>query len=69
MGRYRFKSNIKCNGCLQAIAPSMNGNKRITRWDVDLQHPDRIMTVETSNMNEEEFINLVQRSGYTIEKV
>lgn len=47
MNTLKFKSNINCTGCLSKVTPVLNDEKAIRKWEVDLEHDDRILTVET----------------------
>jgi copper chaperone CopZ len=62
----KFKTNVKCGGCVAAIRPEMD--KLGTTWSVDLNHPDRIMTVE-GNITEEAVRSAMKTAGYQAEKV
>ena len=69
----RFKTSLKCNGCIQKVTPSMNNLKIIDSWRVFLDVQDRILEVEYSDHSEEEVSNLVEeiikKEGYSIEKI
>ena len=60
-----FKSNINCNGCLATVTPILNGEKGIDSWNVDLQHEDRILTVETEELTAEAVQQTVSKAGFT----
>jgi copper chaperone CopZ len=36
----------------------------IAQWDVDLNDPDRTLTVEGDNLNESRIIELIKKAGY-----
>lgn len=65
----QFKTNIMCNGCLEKVTPQLNNTQGIESWGVDLQNPDKILTVEGSNTNEEDVIAAVKKVGFQIERV
>lgn len=44
----KFKTNVKCQGCVDRIAELFTKNKEISSWEVDLTSDDKILTVETS---------------------
>lgn len=44
----RFKTNVKCQGCVDRIAELFTKNKEISSWEVDLTSDDKVLTVETS---------------------
>jgi copper chaperone CopZ len=61
MNTLKFKTNINCSGCLSKVTPFLNEEKNIKKWDVNLESDDRILTVETSDLTEEE----VQKSYFS----
>ncbi len=72
MKRLRFKSSLKCNGCINAIKPGMEAIDDINAWRAFLDVEDKIIEVETDG-DEETIANSVQevvtKAGYTIEKL
>ena len=44
----KFKTNVKCQGCVDRIAALFTKNKEISSWEVDLTSDDKVLTVETS---------------------
>ena len=44
----KFKTNVKCQGCVDRIAELFTKNKKISFWEVDLTSDDKVLTVETS---------------------
>ena len=63
----KFKTNIKCGGCIQTVKPFLDGLKEIDNWQVDLGSPDRILSVE-GNILEEKVIAAIQAAGYRAER-
>ena len=72
MKRLRFKSGLKCNGCINAIKPGIGIIDDIKVWRVFLDVEDKIIEVETDG-DEETIANSVQevvtKAGYTIERI
>ncbi len=64
----KFKTNIKCGGCVATVTPHLDSEKTIEKWHVDLQSPERFLTVEGSAPNEEMIFEKVKQAGFTIEK-
>jgi copper chaperone len=64
----KFKTNIKCGGCIQTVKPFLEGLKEIKNWQVDLSSPDRILSVE-GDVAEEKVIQAIQAAGYRAEKL
>jgi copper chaperone len=69
MKKIQFKTNIMCNGCMEKVTPQLNYTEGIENWSVDLQNPNKILTIEGSNTNEEEVIAAVKKVGFQIERV
>ncbi|MFP4092359.1 MAG: heavy-metal-associated domain-containing protein [Cyclobacteriaceae bacterium] len=67
MSTYQFKTNIKCGACVSAVTPHLNEAVGEDHWKVDLQSPDRILTVEADN--EQQVKEAVKKAGYQAEKV
>ncbi|MGQ1889955.1 heavy-metal-associated domain-containing protein [Thermophagus sp. OGC60D27] len=68
MKTLKFKTTIKCNGCVSTVSPFLEESNNVTHWYVDLESPDRILTVETDG-EAKEIIGLLQKAGYKAEVV
>ena len=70
MKTLRFKTNIKCNGCLAAVTPFLDQEGKIERWKVDLIHPNKILEVVVDEtLPPERIIKLVSLAGYEAEQL
>lgn len=69
MKQYQFKTNINCSGCLAKVSPELDQNKEISDWKVDTDNPNKILTVETESLNEEQVKAIVQKAGFNAEKL
>ncbi len=67
METLKFKTNIKCGGCVATVTPFLNGEKSIENWQVDTNNPDKILTVGGNAVNEEEVIEVIEKAGFKIE--
>lgn len=68
MDTLKFKTNIKCTGCLAAVTPHLNETVGERNWLVDLDNPQKILTVE-SDSSENEIIAALKEAGFQAEKV
>jgi copper chaperone len=64
MKTIRFKTNINCSNCLAKVTPSLNQKEGIASWNVDLDNPDKILTVETESLMPEDIVKTVKRVGF-----
>ena len=68
MNTLKFKTNIKCAGCLATVTPQLNGIAGEDNWKVDLNTPQRTLVVESSS-SAEEIITAVREAGFEAERV
>jgi copper chaperone len=70
METLKFKTNIKCGGCIAAVTPALNTLDGVDKWDVDTANPDKILTVELNDgLTANEVINALKSKGYNAEKI
>jgi len=69
MNDMKFKTSIKCAGCLEKVAPELNKLDSIDNWDVDLKDPKKILTVNSSTISEKEVLEAVRKVGFEIDRV
>ena len=64
MKKLSFKTNIQCGNCLSKVSPKLNEQADIHRWSVDLQDPNRTLTVETETLDTEDIRKTVLKAGF-----
>ena len=70
METLKFKTNIKCSGCVAKVTPHLNAVEGIEgNWQVDIHNPNKVLTVETTNALTAQIKEAVQKAGFTIEQV
>jgi copper chaperone len=69
MTTLHFKTNIKCNGCIQTVTPYLSAIKEIKEWNVDLTSLDRILTVEGVEIRPDAVISELAKAGYRAEQI
>ncbi|MDX5479822.1 heavy metal transport/detoxification protein [Fontibacter flavus] len=67
MKKIQLKTNVKCGACVAAITPEMD-KVAAGSWQVDLTHPDRILTVE-GEISEDVIVKALETSGYKGESI
>lgn len=65
----KFKTNINCDACVAKVTPVLNGNPTIEKWEVDTKNPNKILSVEGENINEQELIQSLDKIGYRAESL
>jgi len=70
METLKFKTNVKCDGCVETIKPHLNKLIDIESWQADLTSPDRILTVNGKDgLRSQEVISTLQKAGYSAEEI
>lgn len=65
MATTHFKTNLKCNGCIAAVKPSLDAIEGLTTWEVDLASPEKELTAEIdSEAVSEKIISAFKAAGY-----
>lgn len=64
METIKFKTNINCGACVAKVTPVLNDNLSIEKWEVDTQNPNKILTVEGENINQQELMQSLEKIGY-----
>lgn len=68
METIKFKSDIKCMGCVAKVSPYLNETVGQDNWEVDLTSPSKILTV-SGNADEAKVKDALQKAGYKAEKI
>jgi copper chaperone len=69
MKTLKFKTNIKCSGCLNKVTPHLNTAKGIVKWTVDIFNREKILTVEAENITASEVREAVKKAGFEAEEI
>ena len=69
MKKLLFKTNIQCGNCLSKVSPKLNEQSEIHTWQVDLQDPNRTLTVETETLEPEDIRKAVLKAGFIVTAV
>lgn len=64
---FQFKTNINCSGCVAKVKPYLDGAEDICEWDVDVKNRDKVLTVKSEGITQEEVMNAVQKAGFKVE--
>lgn len=69
MNQFKFKTNIKCGGCVATVTPFLNQINTIENWQVDTTNADKILTVTTSLNAPQSIEQAVQQAGFQIQLI
>ena len=65
----KFKTNIKCGGCIATVKPFLDGANGISNWEVDTNDSDKILSVNSDGKSAEEVMEKVKEAGFKIELI
>jgi copper chaperone len=64
----KFRTSLKCGGCVTAITPWLSSIKEIISWNIDLDSSDRILTIEATEDVSTQVIENIKKAGYEISR-
>ncbi len=66
MKELKFKTNIKCEGCIATVTPYLEKIDGIKEWTVNTDSPDKILSVSAEENKKKEIIAAIKEAGYEI---
>ena len=69
METLRFKTNIKCAGCVAKVTSQLDEYAGENAWEVDVTSPEKILTVKSDNITADTIISAVKTAGFSAEKI
>ncbi len=69
MDTIKFKTTINCGSCIAKVKPVLDSQENVTKWEVDTENPDKILTVHGENIDEADLLKVLQKVGYKAERV
>jgi copper chaperone len=64
---FQFKTNINCGGCVASVKPHLNNAEGVCEWNVDTTNKDKILTVKSEGITEEQVLGIIKKSGFKAE--
>tara|TARA_R110002124_G_scaffold68922_1_gene186120 strand:+ start:548 stop:775 length:228 start_codon:yes stop_codon:yes gene_type:complete len=69
LGILKFKTNIKCQGCVASVEHELDKDPAIQKWRVDLEDPKRTLTIETSERTAGDMRAMLKKVGFEAETI
>ena len=66
MEALKFKTTIKCSGCVAKATPFLNEALGEENWEVDYNNPSKVLTV-VGESDKSKIIQAVEKAGYKAE--
>lgn len=65
MQTFKFKTNFKCQGCIDTVQPHLDKIEGVTKWKVINDKTYKILVVETDDKTDkQQIIDAVKEAGY-----
>lgn len=68
METIKFKTDIKCSGCIAKATPHLNEAFGEDNWEVDVTNPSKVLTV-IGETDESKVKAAVAKAGYKAERI
>jgi len=70
METLKFKTTIKCGGCVANVTPVLNTLRGVNKWEVDITDPRKILTVKAEpGLMPADVAEALKTKGYNAELV
>ncbi len=63
----KFKTNLNCGGCVSKVKSDLDRAEGIGHWNVDIDNADKILTVSSKGITEEEVVAIIKNKGFKAE--
>lgn len=63
----QFKTNLNCGGCVSKVKADLDSADGICEWNVDIADNDKVLTVRSEGITEEEVMAVVKKKGFKAE--
>lgn len=63
----QFRTNLNCGACVSKVQADLDHAAGISAWDVDIENEDKILTVKSEGITENEVIAIIKSKGFKAE--
>jgi cation transport ATPase len=64
-----LKTDLHCNNCIKKVEPILKSDGNIKNYQFDLDHPDKLIKIESSNLNLDFILSQINDLGYSATKM
>ena len=64
METLKYKTNMKCGGCVSSVAPYLDKEPNVEHWEVDLESGDKVLTVKGKGLSSDRIVSVVKEAGF-----
>jgi copper chaperone len=66
----KFKTNIKCGGCIETVTPHLNALPEVDNWEVNTTTADKVLTVNGNTEDvAKQVVDALAKAGFKAEMI
>lgn len=65
----KFKTTLDCGGCVSKVKSDLDNAAGIQEWNVDTANADKILTVSSKGITEDEVVAIIKSKGFKAEPI
>lgn len=65
----RFKTTMKCIGCVAAVTPGLNAIKEVRSWNADVSGAEKTLTIEAEETTIPQVLAALEKAGFKAERI
>ncbi|MCV9934112.1 cation transporter [Flavobacterium sp. LS1R47] len=65
----QFKTTLNCGGCVAKVKSDLDNTQGIGQWNVDTNSNEKILTVESEGITEDEIVAIIKSKGFNAEPI
>ena len=69
MEKVVLKTNLSCKHCVMNVEPVLKGESGIVDYSINLDHPDKLVTISSEGADIDAVISGFKKAGYLAEKI
>jgi len=69
MEQIKLKTNLSCKHCVMKVEPVLKAEQGIVSYNIDLENPDKTLTIESNGADIDQLIKDFDKVGYIAEVI
>jgi len=69
MEQIKLKTNLSCKHCVMKVEPVLKAEQGIVSYNIDLENPDKTLTIESNGADIDQLIKDFEKVGYLAEVI
>lgn len=65
----KFKTTLDCGGCVSKVKSDLDNATGIQQWNVDTANADKILSVNSTGITQEEVIAILKSKGFKADPI